>query len=325
MQVKVSGSPYATCSLDSLHGQKLLIVASTGGHLSQAVRWAERFGVHRDSVFVTFDSPQSRSLLANRRYVFLPYVAPRDWRGVLRFGRSLPVLAKREGVDAILSTGAGVALGCLAARRRGRPFYYLESVSRFHGPSLTGRVLALVPGVRRGTQHPSWSSRRWPYVGSLLTDYRVAVSEKRRDDRPLRLFVTLGTIAPYRFDRLVDRVVALLEPNDQVMWQLGSTVRDDLPGTCFLTMTHDQYLEAASTSDAVISHSGVGTILDLLEAGVSPVVVPRRKEFGEHVDDHQEQVASALASLGLVTSVEANELVRSVLSNRPCIVSDLNL
>lgn len=53
-----------------------LLVASTGGHLAQIVKWAPRIGAAEDSLWVTFESPQSESLLDGRRVLKVPYVAP---------------------------------------------------------------------------------------------------------------------------------------------------------------------------------------------------------------------------------------------------------
>jgi UDP-N-acetylglucosamine transferase subunit ALG13 len=51
----------------------------------------------------------------------------------------------------------------------------------------------------------------------------------------------------------------------------------------------------------VITHAGVATIVDAVRAGHRPIVIPRRQHFHEHVDDHQLQIVSALAGLGVVT------------------------
>lgn len=307
--------------LTELYGARALVVASTGGHLAQAVRWSERLRLDDTSLFVTFESPQSQSLLRDRNHQFVPYVAPRDWRGVLQVTASLPSVCREHNPDFIFSTGAGIALSCpVAAWVTRRPFYYVESVSRFDGPSLTGRVLRHTPSVRCGTQHRSWASGHWPYVGSLLTDFQVVKQACGDHNRPLRIFVTLGTIAPYRFDRLIERLKTLMRPDDHVVWQLGATSREDLQGTTFPAMSHEAYQQAALAADVVVTHSGVGTILDLLESGVSPVVVPRRSAFGEHVDDHQEQVGAAMHRMGLVSFKEVEELRRSDLATRPRIV-----
>ena len=53
-----------------------------------------------------------------------------------------------------------------------------------------------------------------------------------------------------------------------------------------------------------MTHAGVGSVLVALANGKRPVVVPRRKAFGEAVDDHQLQLGRRFAAAGLVTLVE---------------------
>ena len=61
-------------------------------------------------------------------------------------------------------------------------------------------------------------------------------------------------------------------------------------------------------ADVVISHAGVGTALAALEIGQCPLLVPRRRSFGEAVDDHQTQIANELGKRGLAVSTEADDL-----------------
>ncbi|MBW3081513.1 glycosyltransferase [Bifidobacterium saguinibicoloris] len=44
-------------------------------------------------------------------------------------------------------------------------------------------------------------------------------------------------------------------------------------------------------SDVCITHGGPSSFLQALDAGTVPVVVPRRQELGEHVNDHQVEFA----------------------------------
>jgi UDP-N-acetylglucosamine--N-acetylmuramyl-(pentapeptide) pyrophosphoryl-undecaprenol N-acetylglucosamine transferase len=118
-------------------------------------------------------------------------------------------------------------------------------------------------------------------------------------NRPLKILVTLGTIKPYRFDRMVDAVRSCLRPDDEVIWQLGVTTRSDLEGEVNDQLNAAGFAEAARTCDVVVTHAGVGTILQLLDDGKLPVVFARRADLGEHVDDHQQQILGRLLTLGL--------------------------
>jgi UDP-N-acetylglucosamine transferase subunit ALG13 len=128
-------------------------------------------------------------------------------------------------------------------------------------------------------------------------------------DRPLeRLLVTVGTIKPYRFDSLVDRVKGLDLDGVEIEWQLGITEREDLGGKVSTFIPQDELLAAAEQADVVVTHAGVGTLLDLFERGIYPVVVPRRTERGEHVDDHQLQITRLLASSNLAAVCDVEDL-----------------
>jgi UDP-N-acetylglucosamine transferase subunit ALG13 len=61
-------------------------------------------------------------------------------------------------------------------------------------------------------------------------------------------------------------------------------------------------------ADVVVAHAGVGAAIAALEAGKCPVLVPRRHARGEHVDDHQIQIATELRDRSLSVSVDADEL-----------------
>jgi UDP-N-acetylglucosamine transferase subunit ALG13 len=299
--------------LESLRGQKLLLAASTGGHLSQLHRLAERIGPADDSLWVTFEKPQSISMLHGQRHRFVPYISPRDYRGVVKEMRTFRRLLADEHFDAVLSTGAAIALAShLPARRRGLRTIYIESVSRFDGPSLTGRILQRVPGIERYAQHPGYDTARWKQEFSVLDTYSRDESW-HVEGPPRSIFVTLGTIHPYRFDRLVDRLVEIAPVGTEFTWQLGTTARTNLPGDVHTEMSAEAFTEAAQRSDLVVTHAGVGTIMGLLDLRRPTLVVPRRRSRNEHVDDHQLQITREVARRGLAVSAEVDDIVAETL------------
>ncbi len=50
----------------------------------------------------------------------------------------------------------------------------------------------------------------------------------------------------------------------------------------------------------VICHAGSGTLLYVLHSEKTPVVMPRQKKYGEHIDDHQMELSQVLAKEGRV-------------------------
>lgn len=292
--------------------RKLLLVASTGGHLAQLVRLAPGLGASANSLWITFDSMQSRSLLAGRRRIHVPYVRPRDYLGMMRAAGIVRRVLRHEAFEGAVSTGAGLAVAALPqAAISGVPSLYIESVSRVEGPSLSGRMLAASRLVSVRTQHPAWASNRWQPHPSVLSTYH---SLTRPAPEHPSLFVTLGTIEGYRFDSLVDAVLASGLANERTVWQLGFTTnRTDLPGQVHQMMPTRQFIDSALTADVVITHAGVGTFMGLLEMGIFPVVVTRRKHRGEHVDDHQMQIAELAEYLGVARAVDAPDLTADII------------
>lgn len=293
--------------------RKMLLAASTGGHIAQLVRLAPGLGATDDSLWVSFDSPQTRSLLRGKRTLLVPYIKPRDWRGTLKAVGQIDKALAGEDFDAAVSTGAALATAALpVARRRGIPALYIESVSRVLGPSLTGRMLYHSRLAEMRTQHRSWAGGRWGLHPSVLETFSIE-DRVAPEGRPLKIFVTLGTIQGYRFDTLVDALLATGLMGEDTTWQLGYTTRDDLPGRVVQDMDAASFDRAIHDADVVVTHAGVGTILGLLEAGVYPVAVVRRASRNEHVDDHQAQIAGLMNDSRIGTAVEIEDMTAEVL------------
>jgi UDP-N-acetylglucosamine transferase subunit ALG13 len=296
-------------------GAKALFACSTGGHLSELVRLEDRIGANPDSLWVTFDTPQSRQMLEGRRVHYLPYIGPRDLKGTLAAGGSIRRLLKSERFDAAVSTGAAIAASALPlAAMAGVPATYVESVCRVNGPSATGRILQRIPGVSLRTPHESWAGGRWSACESILSDFRSAAIDEPK--RPQKVFVTLGTIQGYRFDSIVDAMLASGYANDDTVWQLGYTERSDtLPGTSFAYLSPSEFNAAARDADVVVTHAGVGTLLELLASGIYPVMAVRRAARKEHVDDHQIEIADLVNATDIGAAVEGPQLTAEVIEH----------
>lgn len=293
----------------SLKGKKVVLCASTGGHLQQLHRLAGQLDVDPDSLWITFDSEQSRSLLEGRRTYFIPYIASRDWKSTLAAVPKVASRLRHEEFDVALSTGAAVAGAVLpVARAFGKRAWYIESVARHDGPSITGKMLSALPGIKLYTQHPNWANSKWRYEVSVLQGYKSVPRAVAPDAGGKKAFVTLGTIRPYRFDSLVDRISEIVPADWDIVWQLGSTMREDLRGEVHEYMSVDEFDTHTQNADVVISHGGVGSALRILDTGKLPIMVPRRTARGEHVDDHQEQICGLLSEMGIARAVEADAI-----------------
>jgi UDP-N-acetylglucosamine--N-acetylmuramyl-(pentapeptide) pyrophosphoryl-undecaprenol N-acetylglucosamine transferase len=292
-----------------------LLVAATGGHLAQLHQLRPLLmAMSEPVVWVTFDNRQSRSLLAGERVEYVPYVAPRDYRRVLG---NIPIaqhIIRKHRVRQVISTGSAIALSFLPiARAQGIPARYIESAARSVGPSTTGRLLSLVPGVRLSTQYARWAGGRWGQSVSVFDGYRPG--EAPAAVPPRRVVVTLGTIEGFGFRALLEQLLTIIPSDVDVLWQTGVTEVGGLDLDARPHLSHDDLQKAMRSADVVVAHAGIGSALAALDAGHKPVLVPRRARRSEHIDDHQEQIARELDERGLALRREVPDLRWSDLVN----------
>jgi UDP-N-acetylglucosamine transferase subunit ALG13 len=121
----------------------------------------------------------------------------------------------------------------------------------------------------------------------------------------------LGT-NPYPFTRLLEAMKTFaIQNNAHVIAQIGNT--PVIPGIeCQRFMVHGEIIRHISAAEVVVCQGGYGSISDCLAIGAKVVAVPRRKEFGECVDN-QTELVDAFAREGLVSPVmDINDLPKVI-------------
>ena len=135
------------------------------------------------------------------------------------------------------------------------------------------------------------------------------------------IFVTVGN-ATQGFRRLLDAVDILAGEkawgNETVFIQSGNNP-GFRPAYCkhepFVPM--DDFALKFQEAAVIVSHAGTGTLFHALQAGKVPVVMPRRKKYGEIIDDHQLELVQALASEGrVIPAYEPMELPAAIAEAR---------
>ncbi|MGN1014139.1 MAG: PssE/Cps14G family polysaccharide biosynthesis glycosyltransferase [Butyricicoccus sp.] len=114
------------------------------------------------------------------------------------------------------------------------------------------------------------------------------------------ILVTVGT-QKFPMDRLIQMVDRLVERGvitEPVLMQTGHSRYQ--PAFCkavSLLPSHemDEQLDRCSL---LICHAGVGSMLSGIRRGKITIAVPRLAAYGEHVDDHQEEIAQAFTESG---------------------------
>ena len=79
------------------------------------------------------------------------------------------------------------------------------------------------------------------------------------------------------------------------------------------TQTLSELRKLQAQADIIITHGGVGSILEGLNMGKTIIAIPRLKEFGEHINNHQLEIVANFRSLGYILSVDnINELASTI-------------
>jgi UDP-N-acetylglucosamine transferase subunit ALG13 len=121
------------------------------------------------------------------------------------------------------------------------------------------------------------------------------------------IVVTVGT-HEQPFDRLL-RAVAELEGDEPLVVQYGSSELPHGRGEWVDYLSFDELADLAAKARVFVCHAGVGSIVLARRCGHRPIIVPRRRQFGEHVDDHQLALARRLDAAGMVSLVEDEGLL----------------
>jgi UDP-N-acetylglucosamine transferase subunit ALG13 len=128
------------------------------------------------------------------------------------------------------------------------------------------------------------------------------------------ILVTVGT-EQYSFDRLMTWITLLIKHQliqEEVIVQYGACQTIPANVTAYKAVPSDRFAAMIREARLVISHCGEGSLLMLEEIGTPYILVPRSVRFNEHVDDHQVELAIALATVGVQIAWSPGELAQYV-------------
>lgn len=131
----------------------------------------------------------------------------------------------------------------------------------------------------------------------------------------IALFATVGTDY-HPFNRLIRWLDEWLETEEgqrvRCLVQHGTSVQPHhAESTAY--MTYSEIETALKRATAVVCHAGPGTIMLARAAGKRPIVVPRKRELGEHVDNHQVAFARRISEDGTIWLAETKQRFRELL------------
>lgn len=148
---------------------KVLLVCSPGGHLQQMLALKPAWG-EMDQAWVTLEGADVGYLLADEKVTLGNGPTNRSLRALIANLGLAWKLLRRDRPDAILSTGAGLAVPFfLVGKLLGIRLVYVESVTRTETISLSGKLVYRLAD-RFFVQWPQVAEgrRRAVYAGSVL-------------------------------------------------------------------------------------------------------------------------------------------------------------
>ena len=114
------------------------------------------------------------------------------------------------------------------------------------------------------------------------------------------ILVSLGT-QDKSFTRLLDAIEEQIKKGkikDKVIVQSGTTKYASSNMEIFDLIATDDFNKLIKECDLIITHGGVGTILEGLKLGKKIIAAPRLSKYKEHTNDHQKEIIKEFADLG---------------------------
>ena len=129
------------------------------------------------------------------------------------------------------------------------------------------------------------------------------------------IFVILGT-QDKEFTRLLKQVEKEIKKGnikDKVIVQAGSTKYKSEYMEILDYISMNEFKNYIKKSDYIITHGGVGTILDALLLNKKIIAVPRLSKYKEHENDHQVQIIEEFSNMGyIIDGSRLNKLDESI-------------
>ena len=142
------------------------------------------------------------------------------------------------------------------------------------------------------------------------------------------IFVTVGT-HEQQFNRLikaVDDLVADGTIKEEVIIQKGYSDYEPKHCKSYKLISYKDMQKYYDKARVIITHGGPASFMAALEREKTPIVMPRLKKYGEHVNDHQDIFCKEIEKrLGNIVVVSNKESLRdALLSNIKTTVSSSN-
>lgn len=130
------------------------------------------------------------------------------------------------------------------------------------------------------------------------------------------ILISVGT-QKFPLDRLLKRVDELVESGvitQKVFAQVGRSIYQPKHYEYTDFLSKEEFQKRVDECSLLIAHSGVNTIMMGVRGRKPVVVFPRLAKYGEHVDDHQMEIAQTFSELNYVLLCNENDDLGEIVS-----------
>lgn len=142
------------------------------------------------------------------------------------------------------------------------------------------------------------------------------------------IFVTVGT-HEQPFNRLIEYIDNLKKNTiikEEVIMQTGFSTYEPRYCEWKPLFPYTKMNELVREARIVITHGGPASFIMALQFDKIPIVVPRRKEFNEHINDHQSDFCKEVASRqGNIIKVDDIKQLKEIIVNYDKIVARMDI
>lgn len=130
------------------------------------------------------------------------------------------------------------------------------------------------------------------------------------------ILVLLGTQnnSFYRLLEEIDRFIKEGMIKEEVIVQAGYTKYQSEKMKILDFISKEELEELQNKADVIITHGGVGSILQSITKDKKVIAVPRLHQYEEHVNDHQKEIVELFNEKGYIIGVQGIEELEQALN-----------
>lgn len=138
------------------------------------------------------------------------------------------------------------------------------------------------------------------------------------------IFITLGS-QKFQFNRVLEYLDELLSESEyqkfEVFAQIGFSTYKPKNFKYKDFLSREEFKLLIDKSDIVITHGGTGAIVTALKLNKIVFAIPRLREFGEHVDNHQIEIVDIFYTKRYIEKFNNKEELKRLLQNLPILTN----